>query len=94
MCAWGPDAESNPKASELDHTRLNISFFTLDNLFPSDYIHQRGLGLNAGRLIFLRRSQRCQDWGLCSWEVRLRCSASHCRVSAKPLLSNCALTRL
>jgi hypothetical protein len=81
--ARGPDAESNPKASELDHTRLNISFFTLDNLFLSDYIHQRGLGLNAGRLIFLRRSQRCRDWGPCSWEVRLRCSTSR-RGSAKP----------
>lgn len=73
--------------------RLAFSFFTLDNLFPSGYSHQRGPGLNAGRLIFLRRSQCCRDWGPCSWEEGLRGFASrHALLS--PLTSNCLLTRL
>lgn len=92
------DAESKPKASGLgpragSHQDLPSCFFTLDNLFPSDYIHQRGPGLNAGRLIFLRRSQCYRDWGPCSWEVGLRGFASrHALLS--PLTSNCLLTRL
>lgn len=88
-----PNQELQGWGREPDHTKTCLLVFTLDNLFPSGYSHQRGPGLNAGRLIFLRRSQCCRDWGPCSWEEGLRGFASrHALLS--PLTSNCLLTRL